>query len=114
MYESLVPKGTGAAQLERLKIWGLKMGELHAPTALEHSSLNDPSLSRSWLSWRQPASIQSTPLLPIAPLNVPLEFQASVTKCGGLNEKCPRTLRHLDTWSPVGGTIWGDYGTFMR
>lgn len=27
--------------------------------------------------------------------------------CGGLNEKVPHGLCHLNTWFPGGGTVWG-------
>lgn len=26
-------------------------------------------------------------------------------QCGGLNEKDPSRLRHLNSWSPVGGSV---------
>lgn len=29
---------------------------------------------------------------------------------GGLNEKCPHGLRHLNTWSPVGDSVWEGSG----
>lgn len=36
------------------------------------------------------------------------------TECGGLMRNVSHQLTYLDMWSPVGRTVWGDYGTFRR
>ena len=33
-----------------------------------------------------------------------------VCGCNGLNDKCSHSLRHLNTWFPVGGTVWVGLG----
>lgn len=34
--------------------------------------------------------------------------------CGGLMRNVSHPLTYLYMWSPVGGAVWGDYGTFRR
>lgn len=31
-----------------------------------------------------------------------------------LNDKCPHSLRHLNTWFPVAGAVWVDLGGLVE
>jgi hypothetical protein len=39
-----------------------------------------------------------------------VRLMSVLTYCGGLNEKSPHSLGHLDSWVLVGGTVWRHLG----